>query len=43
VRADAVAGRDGDRISVSSWRTTLDDAAHAADVIVACAGRVGGG
>ncbi len=31
------------RISVSSWRTTLDDAAHAADVIVACAGRVGGG
>jgi glutamate/tyrosine decarboxylase-like PLP-dependent enzyme len=29
------------RISVSSWKTTLDDARAAADVIVECAGRVG--
>ncbi|MEM9038128.1 MAG: pyridoxal-dependent decarboxylase [Actinomycetota bacterium] len=28
------------RISVSSWQTTLDDAAHAADVIADCAAKV---
>jgi hypothetical protein len=28
------------RISVSSWRTDLDDAAFAADVILDCARRV---
>jgi hypothetical protein len=28
------------RVSVSSWKTTLDDAARAADVIVECARRL---
>jgi hypothetical protein len=28
------------RVSVSSWKTTLDDAAFAADVILDCVGRV---
>ena len=28
------------RISVSSWKTELDDATFAADVILECAGRV---
>ena len=31
------------RISVSSWKTDLDDAAFVADVIIECAQRVGGG
>ncbi|MGB0112362.1 MAG: pyridoxal-dependent decarboxylase [Ilumatobacteraceae bacterium] len=33
-------GETAMRVSVSSWKTTLDDAQHAADVIVECAGRL---
>jgi glutamate/tyrosine decarboxylase-like PLP-dependent enzyme len=33
-------GETAMRVSVSSWRTTLDDAARAADVIATCAARV---
>ncbi len=34
------AGTTAMRISVSSWKTTVDDARAAADVIVECARRV---
>ena len=37
------AGGTAMRISVSSWKTTIDDARAAADVIVECAGRVSAG
>ena len=33
-------GEPAMRVSVSSWRTTLDDARRAADVIVECRDRV---
>ncbi len=34
------AGASAMRISVSSWKTSLDDAALAADVIIDCANRI---